>query len=282
METYLKRMRNINDEIKVTASGYLREQHKSIFDDKYGLFQSIPDIVCILTTLYYNPRVLKFKKGDLVLIQQGKSGIVRFIGPTSFSEGNIIGIEMYLWSPNATDGTVNNEKIFIASKGQAKFVYPEAIESVEGSRITEGSYARVKGLVRDSKFNGKTVKIIAYVEKRSKWKVKLLHARQEKKYLGIKTENLDPILDWGPLNNYEEEIVLADCPRIGDRVKCMDGRYGIVKYVGDVDFDKKFGTWIGLELEEWDPNGNNGTIRDKTYFTVNDGFGYFVKLKIDS
>merc|ERR1712228_905559 len=60
----------------------------------------------------------------------------------------------------------------------------------------KGSYARLKGLVKASEFNGKAVKIMDYVEKKDRWKVKLLHAKQEKKNLGVKAEKFDLLSDW--------------------------------------------------------------------------------------
>eukprot|EP01083_Nonionella_stella_P047819 127974_1 len=101
------------------------------------------------------------------------------------------------------------------------------VANIIQSTITEGAYARLKGLVRVPKLNGKTVKIVAYVEKKERWKVKLLHPQHmwrrnsRKKYLGVREENLDPILDWELISSEKQTS-------IGERVKTRKGQYGIV------------------------------------------------------
>eukprot|EP01083_Nonionella_stella_P166938 559723_1 len=223
-----------------------------------------------------------FKVGDRVKLQHGKTGVVRYIGTPGFSEEELVGIELDSWSANAGDGSVQGEKVFATTAGRGYFTRRKSVANIIQSTITEGAYARLKGLLRVPKFNGKTVKIVAYVEKKGRWKVKLLHAKQEKKYLGVREENLDPILDWEPISSEKQAKVLSlvEYPSIGERVKTRKGRYGIVKYVGPVDFSpsSKDTPHIGLELEQWDPNGHNGTVKDKKYFVTMDGRGYFVKL----
>ena len=150
-----------------------------------------------------------------------------------------------------------------------------------------GSYARLKGIVRAPKFNGKTVKIVSYVEKKDRWKVKLLHAKQEKKYLGVRADKLVLLLDWELLNNpkFTEKESLKEYPKVGDQVKTRDGLIGIVKYVGNVEFAidignvEHVGKHIGLSLHQWNLNGHDGTVKEKRYFETKPGTGYFVKLE---
>lgn len=56
-------------------------------------------------------------------------------------------------------------------------------------------YAKLKGL-SSSQYNGKTVKVVKYVESKDRWRVKLLSKQnaQKKVYLGVKKENLEPVL----------------------------------------------------------------------------------------
>ena len=154
-------------------------------------------------------------------------------------------------------------------------------------KIREDIYARLKGLSRVPQFNGKTVKIVSYVEKKDRWKVKLLRAGKEKKYLGVKAEHLDPILDWELLNNpkFTQKESLKEYPKVGDQVKTREGLIGIVKYVGNVEFASHIGNkehvrkHIGLSLYQWNLNGHDGTAKEKRYFKTNPGTGYFVKLE---
>ncbi len=49
-----------------------------------------------------------------------------------------------------------------------------------------------------------------------------------------------------------------------------------------VDKIDKFGgdnIIIGIELNKWSPNGNNGNINKHKYFQCKNGFGYFIHLK---
>ena len=264
----------------MTVSRYIRDQHKSMFDDKYRLFQSIPDLILILATLYYNPTGVHLGDHVQLIPGQVRTGIVAFIGTTNFSEGAIIGIKLCRWSPNSNNGCINGKKIFEAGSESVQFVYPKCIAKIiKPGFFTEGAYAKIKGLLKVPKFNGKTVQLMRYVEKKSRWSARMIQSNQGKKMVGLREENLEPTLPVFESNTCcAQELLLANKPNIGDRVKMMDGRYGIVKYVGTVDFSS-FATWIGLELEEWDPNGHNGTVEGKTYFTVNDGFGYLLKLR---
>ena len=243
-----------------------------------------------------------FKVGDRVKLQQGKTGVVfvflfsrflcicyhsyccdqvRYIGKPDFSEEELVGIELDTWSANAGDGSVHGQQIFKTTAGRGFFCRRRSVAGIMcQSKITEGAYARLKGLIRVPKFNGKVVKVLGYVERKGRWKVKLLHAKQEKKYLGVKEEHLDPILDWEPINNPNRprEEALKVEPKVGDRVRTRKGRIGTVKYVGPVEFTNGSEVQIGLSLDQWDPNGHNGTVKDKKYFQTQDGRGYFVKL----
>ena len=88
-------------------------------------------------------------------------------------------------------------------------------------------------------------------------------------------------MDWEPLDTSSQNLQkpLTEQPNIGDRVKTRQGKYGIVKYIGNTDFASTNIIYIGLELEEWDPNGRNGTVKGKTYFETNHGYSNFVKLQ---
>ena len=221
----------------------------------------------------------KFRLGDRIKLLHGKTGVVRYIGKPGFAKDELIGIELDTWSSNAGNGTLKGQHLFNTSDGRAYFTRRKSVANIIKSSIQEGSYARLKGLVKVPKFNGKTVKVVSFVEKKGRWKVKLLNSKHEKKYLGVRKENLDPILDWEPVNDLDDEQIvhLADFPKVGDVVKTRKGRTGTVKYVGNVDFGNKK-KLVGLELDVWDPNAHNGTVKNKTYFKSPEGRGYFCEL----
>eukprot|EP01084_Bolivina_argentea_P274353 467609_1 len=62
---------------------------------------------------------------------------------------------------------------------------------------------------------------------------------------------------------------------IGDKVKLKMGKSGIVKYLGNVEFTNDY--MVGIVLDEWSANGNDGTVNGKQYFKTNKGRGYFVR-----
>ena len=47
--------------------------------------------------------------------------------------------------------------------------------------------------MKTSKFNGKNVKIVCYVKKSNRWKVRLLDHKKGDKYLAVREENLEPL-----------------------------------------------------------------------------------------
>jgi len=66
--------------------------------------------------------------------------------------------------------------------------------------------------------------------------------------------------------------------RIGDRVRLVRGKTGIVKYLGPVDFTEEAEEEVvGIILDKWHPNANNGFVKGKQYFKAPPGRGYFAK-----
>ena len=63
--------------------------------------------------------------------------------------------------------------------------------------------------------------------------------------------------------------------RIGDRVRLVRGKTGIVKYLGPVDFTDE--EVVGIILDKWHPNANNGLVKGKQYFKEPPGRGFFAK-----
>lgn len=68
----------------------------------------------------------------------------------------------------------------------------QSLSSGESLCISKGSYARMKGLVKVPKFNGKVVIVVRYMESKKRWRVKLLNERRLR-YLCVKEEHLQPI-----------------------------------------------------------------------------------------
>ena len=60
--------------------------------------------------------------------------------------------------------------------------------------------------------------------------------------------------------------------KVANRVELMDGKSGVIKWIGEYDMDGfYYDDIIGIELDEWSINGNDG----RGYFEVKRGMGYF-------
>ncbi|ETO04748.1 hypothetical protein RFI_32650 [Reticulomyxa filosa] len=63
----------------------------------------------------------------------------------------------------------------------------------------------------------------------------------------------------------------------GDEVKLLDGKEGIVKYIGHTDFFPGR-TWLGIELHTNDGK-HDGKVRNRVYFNCQENHGIFVQSK---
>ncbi|RDB28736.1 Dynactin, isoform [Hypsizygus marmoreus] len=83
--------------------------------------------------------------GTIVLIPQGK-GVVRFAGPTEFSKGKWVGIELY--EPNGkNDGSVNGIPYFTCKMGYGVFIRSSQIKSTHGLEFENRPVAAVRPAV---------------------------------------------------------------------------------------------------------------------------------------
>ena len=64
--------------------------------------------------------------------------------------------------------------------------------------------------------------------------------------------------------------------KLGDRIKLVTGKTGVVRYIGTPHFVNKNEKMIGLELDGWDPNATDGIIRGKRVFDASLGRAYFI------
>eukprot|EP01084_Bolivina_argentea_P244544 409645_1 len=81
--------------------------------------------------------------------------------------------------------------------------------------------------------------------------------------------------DDDPIDSAENQDGQQILVNIGDRIITTRGYTGVVRFKGGVHFDER--EVIGIELDQWSPNGHNGIIHGHKYFTCTDGRGYFIK-----
>ena len=77
-----------------------------------------------------------------------------------------------------------------------------------------------------------------------------------------------------------DEYVIKDLDlvNIGDRVSTWMGCTGTVKFKGTTHFDGPRDL-VGIELDRWSPNGNNGVIHGHLYFECKAGHGHFARIE---
>eukprot|EP01083_Nonionella_stella_P109896 321035_1 len=252
--------------IPYIVSGYVRrvEQNVSM------LGGALPNVIFEVCLAYSRPCTMWMEcaEGDRILLKDGKSGIVRYIGRAPLVNEELVGIELDEKSSNS-----NDMNLFTAPPGRSYFIGQRRPGHLENN-IGEGNYAKIIGLNKVPSFNGKIVKLATFVEKKGRWKVKLASGVAQKKYLGVKATNLKSIPVWHELafqisSNLQQS--LRKNPQINDMVLTVNNKYGKVMHCK--------GNEIGIKLSKYDVNAGDGSLNQTSYLNVNKGYGYFVDIK---
>merc|ERR1712154_530154 len=98
---------------------------------------------------------------------------------------------------------------------------------------------------------------------------------EEAKKLDDEDENDADADDENPIDSAQNEQNEEIAVKIGDRIVTVRGYSGVVRFKGGVHFDER--EVIGIELDQWSPNGHNGIIHGHEYFSCTDGRGYFIR-----
>merc|ERR1719411_1567150 len=88
--------------------------------------------------------------------------------------------------------------------------------------------------------------------------------------------SLDSAPDQGRDQDKEERPQIDGVEK-GERVRLRNGRTGTVWFIGKTEFVK--GTVVGLELDQWAPKGNDGSMKGVRYFECPKGHGYFTRME---
>ena len=72
----------------------------------------------------------KVKIGDRIKLANGDIGVVKFKGETDFTYGEVIGVELLAFNPNAHDGKVNDKRYFKAKQGKGYFTRKASIMDI--------------------------------------------------------------------------------------------------------------------------------------------------------
>ena len=72
----------------------------------------------------------------------------------------------------------------------------------------------------------------------------------------------------------DKNLVKVENIEINDRIKLANGKTGIVQHTGAVEFTDE--EVIGIVLDKWHPNANNGTVKGKQYFVAPPGWFFYI------
>ena len=233
-----------------------------------------------------------FEVGDHVRLVRNKTGIVRYIGSMSGKvekdlEDEVVGIELDLWSASGHDG----KGLFTCAPQHGYFTKRdhvlEKIEPLEGEKLDklqtkrQRQMRRLRNLSRKAEELDKTRK-----GKRGRTRRRL--SEEEKTLLANRDEIVAMLRDLTNAYNMKkppieiDEVVKRELVTRtegftiaeGDRVVLDTGESGRVVFSGEVHFDDR--EMFGILLDEWSPNGHNGTVDYVPYFVVDSGRGLLV------
>uniref|UniRef100_A0A665VS27 CAP-Gly domain-containing protein n=1 Tax=Echeneis naucrates TaxID=173247 RepID=A0A665VS27_ECHNA len=183
---------------------------------------------------------LGLKLGERVVLDDMKTGTLRFCGTTEFASGQWVGVE--LDEPEGkNDGSVGGVRYFICPPKLGIFAPVSKIsKAVDQTPSSVTSTPRTPRMDLASRLAGKTKK-----EKEKKEK-------EREKVVSLDPEGL----------NVE----------VGDQVLVAGQKHGIVRFYGKTDFAP--GYWFGIELDQ--PTGkHDGSVFGVRYFSCLPKYGVF-------
>ncbi|KAM6959494.1 CAP-Gly domain-containing linker protein 3 [Aplochiton taeniatus] len=190
---------------------------------------------------------LGLKLGDKVLVDEMKSGTLRFCGTTEFASGQWIGVE--LDEPEGkNDGSVGGVRYFICPPKLGIFAPVSKI-----SKVVEQPPSSVTSTPRTPRMDLSRLAGKNKAEKKEKEREK--EKAQRKKSASV--ASLDP-------DGAKVEL--------GDQVLVAGQKIGTIRFYGKTDFAP--GYWFGIELEQ--PTGkHNGSVFGVEYFRCLPKYGVF-------
>ena len=261
---------------------------------------------------FWSDSALKVNINDRIRLFNGRTGIVRWKG--SF-DSNVrhFGIELDVPDSDAHDGTYEKmeKRYFDCAPNRGIFVMIKDIQENLGcssSKWRSHKYSKLKKQKITLKVNDRVQTLIG-----GSGTIRYLGNPEfvDDLMFGIELDHQSPNASNGTVNGIhyfecgqgtglfvrEQSIVkrlterdnelitprqmklpqLTTIPRMHDGVKLIDGQVGVVKFVGQLDSNAD--TVIGVNLDHWSPNGNDGDVAGKTYFQCEPGHGYFVGME---
>lgn len=288
---------HFSDEILAHSikNDHIEQERKDIIEDKQSIEEDMDAV--ILEFLKASGKIVDMKNGnfdgspleihvnDRIRLPHGRIGTIKYIGEVDLEEEEgeeeknekgsrkqeMVGIELDSPDMNGRNG----RKYFETTNGKGFFLSKHFMSSEEmtAASIEEGSHCRMIKLEKVPQLNGKIVKVVTYVARKERWKVKLVDSKKDNKYFGLLARNLEPIIKWVPIAGKSK--TLENKPHVGELVQTVNKEWGIVSFVGEIDGMSEI---AGLELIEFSMNACDGQFKGKRYFNSEMGYGYFARL----
>ena len=210
------------------------------------------------TTDVLNSHAETLAVNDKVYVNGSKSGVIRFLGTTSFAPGKWAGVELDDESGGKNDGSVNSVRYFECPASRGIFVRPYrcTLEPVPDPMQQQPSSSRP---VSPSAFGQKA------------------DSSADAADVSVKTSTSMTSTTTKPTGRVGGSASLGSF-RVGMRVivNASSGpKVGTVSYLGPVDFAP--GAWVGVELDVA-AGKNDGSVAGQRYFSCQPNYGLFAPM----
>ena len=278
MMATLRDLKEVDSETNNLVYGYCREIYGLL--PKNNTYYSIQPVLVDICTAFYWLFPIPFQLGTRVELQQGKTGMVRYIGKPEFSKKLLIGIELDIPDSfsSASNGSFGGQRLFTISSGRGYFTRVESIVNI----IVNVQITLFDKVLLDIGERGKVVfigdvhfdnlEMIGILL--DKWSPNGHNGLIDGKSYFVAPQGRGLLVPLSAVRcvesydqsyqevkeQYDDKVIV---PRIGDRICLVGGKTGVARFLGSVDFTDE--QVVGVVLDKWHPNANNGMVHGKQY-----------------
>ena len=205
--------------------------------------------------------------GDHVRLVNGKTGEIRYIGTISQTQEEMVGIALDSYSDTGHNG---NGKFDVAH-GYGYFCYKSDVREKIGVERDKAYQERLQ--TKRHRYIAKLKRQLGEIESQeNKVKIERQLVDLESAVNGNKPYvEIDEIVKRDVIG---KGIITMKDIGMKDRVTLDSSEVGAIVFIGDVDYDDR--KMLGILLNEYSPNGHDGSVDGKVYFGCEKGYGLLV------